>query len=75
VGRLAVGTGQSRERLVELSAQHLGAESHVAAPEPATSAADPVVATLTLSDAVERFRRELIEARLRPLAAHPAAQR
>lgn len=62
----ALTGGQSRERIVELSERHLGAEESVAsgAPLPA-QIAEPPAASLTLQEALDQYRREIVEARLR----------
>src|SRR5690606_39159783 len=62
----ALGEKHRRDRVIELTPRHLGAETGVAPRE------DPIVARLnepaaeaTLNEAVEHFRRELIRRRLR----------
>ncbi len=61
----ALSSGQTRERIVELQAEYFGAEPLTA---PAAAPAEleaRVASSLSLHDALERFRREIIEARLR----------
>jgi anaerobic nitric oxide reductase transcription regulator len=61
----ALSSGQTRERIIELQAQHLGAER--LAPTPAVPAAleAQVASSLPLQDALEQYRREIITTRLR----------
>ena len=63
----ALSAGQPRDAVLELTAQHLGAELDAAPRESVASVAavSSSGADVHLSEAMERFQRELIEARLR----------
>lgn len=61
----ALANGQSRERIIELDLQLLGAEQPPAAHEALFAASQISSGTETLQDALDRYRREIIESRLR----------
>lgn len=69
----ALSRGQSRERIIELSAKDLGAD--VGAPPVKAAASDTTAegSRMTLQEAMEQYRREFVAARLREHGGHIAA--
>lgn len=62
----ALSSEPARDRVILLTAQHLGAEEAVdTLPSAADIVQDGTAAGLTMSEALERYQRELIRARLR----------
>jgi len=62
----ALGEGQARERVIELTPRHLGADQwSVPLEDPAVAGITEPGGESTLNEAVEHFRRELIRRRLR----------
>lgn len=69
----ALSEGQSRERIIELTPRHLGADlENAPLPEEAISAL-PLAADITLTDAVDQFKRSLIAQRLQQFEGNIAA--
>jgi anaerobic nitric oxide reductase transcription regulator len=65
-----LSVGQRREPIIELSAQDLGAELQPKAVAAHAALIDPVASDVTLNEALDRYRRELIENRLREHDGH-----
>ncbi|MCB1812806.1 MAG: nitric oxide reductase transcriptional regulator NorR [Candidatus Competibacteraceae bacterium] len=65
--------GHSRDRIIELTPQHLGAEPVRPSAELATDRAAAILPEITLADALEQFKRELLGSRLHAHGGNVAA--
>ena len=69
----ALSRGQHRDRIIELSAQDLGAEPRTVTLPASASHIEPAAGNIPLQEAIEQYRREIVARRLREHDGHLAA--